>query len=800
MVRLLSILMLFVATVSQAQISMRITGRITNPQGEPLQGVTVRISNPQKSSVSSKSGEYQIIVGHKTTEMVFSLTGYHTKTVLVPAQKPAVVDVVLEPAVQNLNTVTVKSGRAKGLNTSPVNASLLQNLPSVSGNFESILKTLPGVSTNNELSSQYSVRGGNFDENLVYVNDVEIYRPFLVRSGQQEGLSFINPELAGAVNFSAGGFEARYGDKMSSVLDVQYARPDSEITILTAGLLGLSATYKGLSKNDKSYMMIGLRKKTNQNILNNQPVVGSYRPDFYDAQLVLGTDFNPKWKLSLMGDYNLSRFNLIPQSRETEFGTQSEVYRLHVDYLGQEADRYETWMASSSLSYKPSDALSFKWINAAFNITEQENADIEGSYIFDEVEPDVPGSQSPVHNNRGIGTYLDHNRNELTSRIYSSEIKGYYHKDRSFWEGGLKFQYDRISDHLHEFSYLDSAGYSLPNNDGPLLLNNVVDADNRVSTSRVMTYLQNTYRISDKTMLVGGLRTNYNSFTEEFLVSPRLGLSYRPYEDGRVTWRFALGAYDQPPFYRELRNFDGTLNKNAQSQRSWHVLAANDYFFEALGTRLKLTSELYYKYLSRLTPYQIDNLRIRYYADQTAKGYAAGADFSLSGEFVEGLESSFRLSFMKTGEKVDDSAFDGGAGYVKRPTDQRVNFSIFFQDRLFNSPTYKVHLNLLYGSALPVGPYNSPAYRDAFKIPAYKRVDIGFSKDIMERKHKPTSGFLFDNFHSLVFYAEVFNLLNIDNTISYLWIKDVANNRYAIPNYLTSRQLNFKIIAKIKNK
>jgi hypothetical protein len=799
----------FVGGIAVAQ-NRSITGIIKNELGEPLEGVTVKIQNSKSVSQSDKSGYYSIPTSSRNLKISFSSTGYLSRTFEVHFEQGQIFrqDVVLARDVRSLDDVKVDANSNRVSSAASINPALLRDFPTVSGNFESILKTLPGVSSNNELSSQYSVRGGNFDENLVYINDIEIYRPLLVRNGQQEGLSFINPELTSRVSFSAGGFEAKYGDKLSSVLDVRYAQPDTMETVISGGLLGLSASVKSPTNNRKGYYLLGIRDKANQNILKSQETKGTYRPHFYDFQALYGLQINPKLSFSALAGYNLSRFGLTPESRQTTFGTQEKVLQLDVDYEGSEADRYQTSMAALTFLYKASDRFNIKWISSVFDAFEQETFDINGSYIFSEVQK-VPGF-GEAKTNRGIGSYTDHARNSLNATLYSTELRGYLQQKHSYLQFGTRLERSAIVDKLHEYSLSDSAGYTLPNNPGPLVFNDVVNADNNVTMNKVTAYVQSTYEFSQLLSMLAGVRSSYNSYTSEFLVSPRVSLLYRPASKENLALRFSAGSYNQPPFYRELRNIDGSLNPSARAQRSLHFLTGADYAFTGLGTSLKFTSELYYKKLDKLTPYNIENLRIRYYSDQEAKGYAAGADFSVSGEFVQGLTSSFRLSLMKTEEDIKDDFYlqkdaSGNVlrvepGYLKRPTDQRVNFSIFFQDKLLKSPTYKVHLNVLFGSALPASPPDAERYRDVFKIPAYKRVDIGFSKDFLDPEcaHKPA--FLKKYFHNVIAYTEVFNLLNINNTVSYLWIKDVDNNQYAIPNYLTSRQLNFKIIAKLKNK
>ncbi len=785
-----------------------VSGKIVNEQNKGLEGVNIEILNSGFTTKSDKDGLYELRVPAVTKQFNISYTflGYRTLTIQIEnvSNQKIIQNITLLPDSNLLNTVVVK-GKEKAVgNMTNIDLGLIQNNPSVSGNFESLLKTLPGVSTNNELSSQYSVRGGNFDENLIYVNDVEIFRPLLVRNGQQEGLSFINPELVTKASFSAGGFEARYGDKLSSVLDIKYGRPDSNQITTSIGLLGLSATAKLLYKN--SYLLIGARKKTNQSILKTQQIKGAFQPQFYDVQALYNLNFSKKLSLTAFADYNLSRFSLIPESRETIFGTLSEQFRLNINYEGQEKDLYESLAGAFTLTLKPNQNLSFKWINSAFKNLEQETFDIEGSYIFEESSSNDLGDGGNIKINRGIGVNYEYARNFLKASVYSSEIRANLQQSRSAWEAGLRYQNDKIDDRLNEYQVIDSAGYTLSVSNGSFILTDVSNASNTVTTTRITSFIQNTFSLNEALTLSAGMRSNYNSFTKELLLSPRLSMLYRK-SDNPTSYRFSAGSYNQPPFYRELRTFNGSLNSQAKAQRSLHLLAAADRSFKRSGA--KFTSEFYYKALSNLTPYKIENLRIRYFADQKSKGYATGADFAISKEFVSGLESSFRLSFMKTAEDIEGDSYqiknkDGSSstiypGYLKRPTDQRINFSTFFQDRLFNSPSYKVHLTALYGSALSVGPPRTQRAQDVFKIPAYKRVDIAFSKDFLEGKTKARLKHLNRYFDSFIAYAEVFNLLNINNTVSYLWIRDVNNNQYAVPNYLTSRQLNIKFIAKIKN-
>ncbi|WP_304068740.1 TonB-dependent receptor [Pedobacter glucosidilyticus] len=802
---LLAIFLCFSANIF-AQQTLRLSGKISNAQSESLSGVEISVKDLDVKKISNIKGEYLINLKPGNYTLTFSLSGYNTNISNLKLEKNTVLNVVLVKDKQMLDVVVVndQSTRIEGM--TGINARNFELSPNVAQSFEAMLKQLPGVSTNNELSSQYSVRGGNFDENLIYINDVEIFKPYLVRNGQQEGLSLINPDLISNVKFSAGGFSARYGDKLSSVLDVNYKTRDTTASVISVGTNGLSASTFFVQK--KFNVALSFRNKRNRFVLNAQPIRGSYDPRFYDLQTLVNYKANSRLNVEFLGIANSSEFSLLPQSRETTFGTLQQTLRLRVNYEGQEIDQYTNLVGALTFNYKLNDKAKLKWINSAFIMSERENFDITGSYLFDEVETDfLGGGFGNVVTNRGIGAFQDYGRNQMDARVLASDIKYYFSKNNTHWETSLRFQQDYIKDELLEFNYLDSAGYTLPNdNTNGFPLFDYRNASNTLTTNRISGYILNTSDIGEHFILASGLRFNYNSFTKEFLPSPRLVLTYNPKKEKDIIYRFASGYYVQTPFYRELRGFDGQINPDVKSQKSLHFIASSDYKFKSFGTNLRFNTEVYYKALLQLTPYELENLRVRYNAGLTSKGYAAGLDFSISGEFVRDLESSFRLSLMKTEEDINGDSFtrtdaNGNQqvvfpGFIKRPTDQRVNFSIFFQDRLFNSPTYKVHLSLLYGSRLPSWPPKTNNFTTNFTIPPYRRVDIGFSKDILDKESIKRFKWFDTYFNSFIVYAEVFNLLNINNTVSYLWLTDVNNNRYAIPNFLTSRQLNFKIIAK----
>ena len=788
-------MLLFWVSIGLAQTNVFVAGAVKNEQGELLPGVIVHVHDTRSITSTNSTGRYSVLAYAGSVKVSFSLSGYFPETVILDLQNVKIFnqDIVLRRYSQSLEEVVIESGINGTGNIKDIDSRLVRFIPSPSGNYETMIKTLPGVSPNNELSSRYSVRGGNFDENLIYVNDVEIYRPVLIHNGQQEGLSFINPDLVTRSSFSAGGFRARYGDKLSSVLDVRYSRPDSAATIVSAGLTGLSATVKTISKDNKAYFLLGMRNKINRNILKKQDVKGSYNSHFYDLQFLARKDISPRFSLSMLGDYNTGRLSLIPATRETTYGTIDRTSNFEVNYEGRELDHNQTLMGALTLLYKYSEKFNIKWISSVFDIRERENYDVKGHYVLE--FPDsvsVPGYT--------MGSHLNFGNNRLNTRIYSTEIRTYFQTKRSYLELGARYQNDAINESMDEYARIDAKNQA--NQDTSILIN-PAKALNGISVNRFMGFVENTFALFPKFKLYAGMRFNYNSYTGETLLSPRVGLYVRSERIENLTYRISAGVYNQPPFYREFQNPDGSLNPGNKSQHSLQFLAGTDYVFKS--SPLTLTSELYYKKLSKLIPYKIEDLKIRYLADQQSKGYAYGADFSLNGEFVNGMKSFFRLSLMKASEDIAGDSYVSNStifkpGYLRRPTDQRLNFSIFFQDRLMEDPSYKVHVNVLYGSPLLAGPPQTERYADIYKIPSYKRLDIGFSKDFIDEGIKKSPGFLNRCFSSFTATAELFNILNIDNTVSYLWIRDANSNQYAVPNYLTSRQLNIRISANIKYK
>ena len=804
---LLATLFLLTSNSALAQDYALIKGVVSSDKSELLSGVTIQVKNQSIIGQTNKEGEFSLIKVPAKSTLIFSRLGYKSFSLELGLETIGenILNIVLIPEIQSLDEVYITE-KFKAYNLNNIDFAKFSAFPQTSGSFESFIKNLPGVAGNNELSSQYSVRGGNFDENLVYLNNVEIYRPLLIRSGQQEGLGFINPSLSSNVYFSAGGFEARYGDKLSSILDVRYNKPDSLTIEAQAGLLLSSATLKLPLKN--GFLLAGLRTKNNQSLLERQNIDGEYSSRFSDYQFLLKHNITPKLNFSLFGLYNQGKLEVIPKNRITEFGTSDDVLRLFVNYSGSEISQYDATNGALTFSYNPNSTLNVKWISSIASINENEDTNLLGWYSF--IERGSGGlNSSNTTGLLGAGSNQTFFQNELKSLIYNSELKIYKQIKTSFLEMGLRFQTDIIEDQLNEFNATDTSGYSYPET-GKWAFSDLIDQTNKVNIQRLSGFIQNTFNIGSKLTIAAGMRFNYNNFSNENLISPRLSFMYSAGQNDQVLLRFSVGNYNQAPYYRDIKNYNGLLNLNARAQKSFHFISGADYTFDGLGTRLKFSSELYYKILTKITPYKIEDLKIRYLSDKTAKGYAAGADFALSGKFAKDLESTFRISIMKTEEDiVDDSYFSqdklGNAisinpGYLRRPTDQLFNIGMMFQDRLIQNPTYKVHLNLIYSSALPVGPPGPQRHTDRFKIPAYKRVDIGFSKDFADLESRKRAPFVKKYFQSLSLHAELFNLLNFKNTISYLWLNDKKGNQYAVPNYLSARMLNLRLIAKLKTK
>lgn len=814
---LLFILVLQAMVTNAQKNEVVISGTVKDTRGNAVEDAFIYTSDNKFFTYSDQNGKYQISV--KTQQDFTLICSYATRSQMRKIQVsegPRIQwDVIFDNAIElKVHKVTPDKERVvPGKIT--LDPRKVERFPVLQ--FEQILKSVGlGVSqAGGELSSAYNVRGGNFDENLVYVNDVEIYRPFLVRSGQQEGLSFVNPDMVQNLQFSAGGWQAQYGDKLSSVLDVQYRRPTEFSMRSRISLLGAEIQLEDASKNGRLTYLLGVRYRTNQYFLGALDVQGDYKPRFTDVQSLISYRINKEFSIEWLNNVSANRFLLAPQSQTTSFGTVRNAIRLYVGFGGQELMQYSNVTQALTLKYQPSSNHEFKWINAFYYTAEKEHVTVEGAYFLDQLESNLGSANFSEPKLRlGSGYFINHSRNDLYAIMGSSALVGRSSHAFGTLKYGIKTQFEQIDDVLKEWRYNDSAGYRVPQNEG-FTFDRYVNAANKLESYRVMAFVQNTHFFDETYALKAnyGVRANYWSINEQTVVSPRIQFSFEPfkkYNDTLRNYRFdvydslkkndlqvmaAFGYYYQPPFYRELRDFEGNINLQLQAQRSIHFVTGTDVNFKAWGRPFKWITEVYYKKLDNLVPYTLENVRIRYYALNSSSGYATGFDTRVNGEFIKGLESWFNFSIMSTREKIkytDESGNEVVTDYLRRPTDQRVNFSILFQDELPSNPTYKMNLNLIFGSRLPYYLSGTARYLEGNSIPPYRRVDIGFSKSVIERPDQDKR-----RIKSLWLSLEVFNLLQVNNTISYIWIKDISNNTYGVPNYLTGRRLNFRVFMKI---
>ncbi len=625
------------------------------------------------------------------------------------------------------------------------------------------------------------------------MNDIEIYRPFLVRSGQQEGLSFINPDLVSSIRFSAGGFEARYGDKMASVLDIRYCRPTVFAGSASASMLGGSLHLEDASRNQRFSYLAGVRYKTNQYLLNSLDESGDYNPRFTDLQGFVTYRCSEVFELSALGNLSRNQYQFVPQTRETSFGTWQTPLQTKIYFEGQEKDRFDTWTAALTGNYHPNEQLNLKWIASAFATTEEINYDILGQYYLNELEQDLAsGSAGDSVLNLGVGSFLQHARNNLKANVFNIEHKGALNSDKHLLNWGVKVQHERIHDKMNEWELRDSAGYSIPYSDEQVLLYRTAFTNNRMHSMRLSAYLQDTYALPVKRgelFLTAGMRTQYWDESDEWLLSPRASLSYYPDWQKPFVFRLSGGNYHQAAFFKEMKDRDGKIYPRLKAQRSRQVVLGADHLFRAWNRPFTLSTELFYKHYSRLVPYQTENVQIRYLADQQASGYAAGFDMKVNGEFVSGMQSWLSLSLLQTREDI----VNDGHGWIPRPTDQLLNFNLYFQDYLPGNPSWKMHLTLFYGSRLPIGPPNSERWQDTFRMPPYRRIDLGFTKVLISPERKNATNKLLSGVKDMWLSFEVLNLPDINNTISYFWVSSLYGDQFAVPNYLTGRKVNLKL-------
>ena len=831
---LIVLLLLSFAAKAQQLPTATVYGKVTDEQGHPIEMVNVVVPDLLVGYTTNSRGYYELsLLSDSTWTIHFSFIGYEHKEEVVRLKKgeKRKLDMVLHSTATILPDAVISDRAVEASSLTRLNPKQATLLPTMGGGVETLIKTLPGVVSNNELSSQYRVRGGNFDENLIYVNGIEIYRPFLVGSGQQEGLSFINSQLVNNIEFSAGGFAAEYGDKMSSVLDVTYKTPREFGASLSLSLLGAEAHVEGATKNEKFSYLVGARYKNTALALGMMNTKGDYRPNFTDAQALLNYKFNDKWSLSLLGYFSKNRYMFIPQNAKINTGTIDIPLQINVFFDGQEIDDYTTGLGALTLMYKPNKDLNLRWIASAYSTYETETFDLQEQYFFGIRNTSV-GTESfgEVIENHEVGTQTKHARNRFYAQVYNLDHKGLYSMDKCLLKWGFRFQHQEIDDVVDEWQMMDSAGYSLPHvpdviGGYPVVLPEIgVDfvhkANNRLSLNNLDGFVQNTWNlpIKDKGELVvtGGIRANYWGYNKKVYVSPRAGIAYKSNnEKNETVFRLSGGVYNQTPFYREIRNRDGSLFKDAKAQRSYQIVAGNDFKFHLWNRPFILTTEAYFKWFTHVIPYDIDNVRIRYYADQSARAYATGLDLKINGEFVKGVDSWASLSFMQTKEDIrgdyylvdangkrlpfynhtDDQVADTIAlGWHARPSNQLVNFSLFFQDHIPFAPTWRVNLTLTFGVGLPYNSDNSDFYEPSGHYPAYRRVDIGFSKQLISEASSFRKGNPLRYVKNMFISVDVFNLLNIPNTISYTWVKYIDNRYYGVNNYLTPRYINVKLV------
>jgi hypothetical protein len=788
----------------QAQATAKVSGRVTDEDHAPVPNANIILRDHPGGTVTNKEGYYQITLPAGTKILlIYSCVGFETDSVemLMKPGEEKIVNMMFRSATTELPSIEVKDQQLRTGTFSRLDPKTVTFIPTMNAGIEDLIKTLPGVSSRNELSSTYSVRGGNYDENLVFVNDFEVYRPFLIRAGQQEGLSFINPDLVSSVTFSAGGWDARYGDKLSSVLDIRYKKPTSFAASFDISLLGANAHAEGLITKKLSYL-IGVRYKTNTYFFKGLPTKGDYRSRYFDVQALFNYEISRKWEVSLFGIYSDNFFNLVPETRETTFGTLAETYKIMMYFDGQEADRYRNWLAAVTLSYRPFSNLRMKLITSIFQTFERETYDISAEYWLGKLEINQEnGGSGEVTEALGVGAFLDHGRNYLDGTVFNIDLRGTWEKTINQLQWGIKYQHEYFYNAMNSWEMQDSAGYSLPHPPDsagsstpphdPLEISDVVKNTYTVGDNRVSAFLQNTWTFKNKKndiSLTAGVRAIYYDYNNQCLVNPRVSVAFRPHWKQEIVFRLSGGYYSQPPTFRELTDLEGNLVPDLKAQNALQVVAGSDLYFSAWGRPFKFVAEAYYKYIDHLIPYEIDNLNIRYYGTNDAFGYATGIDFRINGEFVKGAESWASFSIMKTEENINGD-------WIPRPTDQRINLAIFFQDYIPKFPTWKVNLTLFYGTGLPFGPPDSPKIEQTLRMPPYRRVDIGLSKQLIGERTKFSKKNPLKVFRSMWISLEIFNLFQFTNTISYMWVTDVNNRQYAVPNYLTPRTFNLKLFA-----
>lgn len=783
---ILQILCLCAYASASAQ-SFTLTGKVIDENNDPVEFASVSCAKQGKMTMTALNGTYSLqLQSADSVEIRFSMIGYKTKVrVLRRPRGKQTMQVVLHSSDNALSEVTITGKRIETGQTQELSKEHIKNMPSTTGNaVEEMIQSQAGVSTHSELSSQYNVRGGSFDENSVYINNVEIFRPFLVRSGQQEGISVINPDMVEKIGFSTGGYEARYGDKMSSALNIEYRRPKRFEASATASMLGASA-FVGMS-NKKFSWSNGLRYKTTKYLLGSMDTKGEYQPTFIDYQTYLTYSPNKRWDIKFLGNISDNHYNFTPEDRETNFGTMENVKAFKVYFDGHEKDVFRTFFGSLGVTRKFGENTSLSLIASAFNTREQEKYDIQGQYWL---------TQTETSENLGVGTYFQHTRNYLKAHVESAKLLFKTKQKKHDIEAAFTYKWEHINENSVEYEMRDSSKYSIPHTGKDLYMIYSMRAKNTLTANRIEAYAQDTYRFTGsagKTLytLNYGVRLAYWSFTKETILSPRLSLGIIPAFNDNITMRFATGLYYQAPFFKEIRDTTtvngityASLNRKAKSQRSIHFIVGFDYRFKMNNRPFKFTAEAYYKALGNLVPYSVNNVKVVYYGDNMCSGHAAGLDLKLFGEFVPGTDSWVSLSLMNTSMKLNGKS-------IPLPTDQRYAVNMFFTDYFPGTTRWKMSLKLALADGLPFSAPHRELESNVFRAPAYKRADIGLNYRIIDNNDRHNKR---NPIRNLWVGAECLNLLGINNVNSYYWITDVTGQQYAVPNYLTGRQINVKV-------
>lgn len=792
-----------------------IKGVVLDINNNPIENVN--ISSKSKAGATTNSNGFYSIEIESLTDVNITFSHVNFKSISFPINLKTneVYEFypVMDINIEQIDEIVLNSNKKTELKSIlSIDPQIIRTIKGAQPGIENLLKTLPGVNISNELSTQYSVRGGNFDENLVYVNGIEIYRPFLVRSGQQEGLSFVNSNLIKNIKFSAGGFQSKYGDKLSSVLDIEYKNPNGNNLSGNINLLGGNITLNNISKNAKVSNILGVRYRDNSMLVNSRETITNYNPKFIDIQNFLTANINEKFSLNFLSYMSVNNYNYKPQSRQTNFGTLDDPTALIVYYQGQEKDKYQTVFGAAKLNFKASVNTELSLITSAFQTSEKEYFDILAQYRLGEVNNNIGDEDlGDVEFSEGIGSQLNHGRNNLNAIIYNIEHKGNYKKNDNNLEWSLKFTKEDIKDRIVEWEVIDSTGFSIDPpffeslgdqpytaNEGPIVPYQNIRKTNNTKTNRIQSYVQwskNSNIGSTEIYSNAGVRLHGWSIDNQkmnFVFSPRFQIGIKPDWEKDMIFKLSGGVYHQPPFYRELRDYNGEINYDVKAQKSIHLVASNEYSYSLWNRPFKLTSEIYYKDMTNVNAYTVDNVRIRYLANNNAKAYAYGLDLRLNGEFIKGTESWFSFGYLNTKENIDNQ------GYIPRPSDQRLKFGILFQDYIPNIPDLKMYLNLVYNTGVPGG---APSYANSYdyqnRLPDYKRVDLGISYVIVSDEKDFKRGWK-KNFSDLSIGLEIFNMFDIQNSITNTWVRDVYSKRqYSIPNYLTPRLLNLTIDMKL---